>query len=64
MSIESIASGVQSAQLRQQIDIAILKTIQDTFEQQGQAAIALLESAAKVAEQAGSVSANHVDTTA
>lgn len=58
------ASGLQAAATRQQIDIAILKQVQDSFEQQGQAAIKLLESAVEVAEQAGTITPDSVDVNA
>jgi hypothetical protein len=47
-AIGSLASGMQQAQIGQQIGVAIARKGLDAMKQQGQAAVSLLEQAAEV----------------
>ena len=52
MSIDAAAaSGLAQAQLLQQVDVAVARKTLDAAEAQGEAALALLDAAAELAEQ-------------
>jgi hypothetical protein len=53
MDIASVAQSVKQAEIGNQVAVAVARKTLDAQEQQGQAAIQLLESAAKVQQQSG-----------
>ncbi len=62
-SVEGL-SNIQAAQVRAQIDIAVLAKTHDAAKLQGEAALALLESAAQVAHPTHDGEDRHVDVSA
>ena len=57
-------SGMQQALARQQIGTAVLVKAKQAAEQQGEAALALIESAVQPTQDADSTSAHQLDVTA
>jgi Putative motility protein len=58
MDISALSSQLSSIQLQNQIGIAVVKKGQDIAKQQGEAAVALIDSAASIQQSQGQVGAN------
>lgn len=58
MDISGLATDLSNAKLGQQIQTAVLKKSLDAAKQQGAAAVQLIETAAKISDQAPAPSSN------